>query len=201
MPEKHLPSTKNRNTRPHLTRKKAIQKHTAWFSTPIFISSGVEMKNLGNHIARFKNIYLRKLTKSKTHGTFTCLLTVCKSVSHSPLLPYGFQLHNFWLPLTTLQACLIIWCNLCDWRAFNVRNMEWKQTFQGIPTKIYAQANIKLMQVQQRTAKNYCKTPRCLLKLSHNITKPTKWLCAQQRLRSAWASTQSDQSLCCVLNE
>ena len=26
------------------------------------------------------------------------------------------------------------------------------------------------------------------------MTKPTKWLCAQQRLRSAWASVQSDQS-------
>ena len=25
-------------------------------------------------------------------------------------------------------------------------------------------------------------------------------MCAQQRLRSAWASAQSDQSLCCVLN-
>ena len=30
--------------------------------------------------------------------------------------------------------------------------------------------------------------------LSHDITKPTKWLCAQRRLRSAWASVQSDQS-------
>ena len=26
------------------------------------------------------------------------------------------------------------------------------------------------------------------------MTKPTKWLCAERRLRSAWASTQSDQS-------
>ena len=26
------------------------------------------------------------------------------------------------------------------------------------------------------------------------MTKPTKWLCAQRRLRSAWASNQSDQS-------
>ena len=26
------------------------------------------------------------------------------------------------------------------------------------------------------------------------ITKPTKWLCTQQRLRSAWLSAQSDQS-------
>ena len=32
-------------------------------------------------------------------------------------------------------------------------------------------------------------------------TKPTKWLCAQRRLRSAWASAQSDQSLCCPHEE
>ena len=31
--------------------------------------------------------------------------------------------------------------------------------------------------------------------MSRNITKPTKYLCAQRRLRSAWASAQSDQSL------
>ena len=30
--------------------------------------------------------------------------------------------------------------------------------------------------------------------LSHLMTKPTKWLCDQQRLKSAWASAQSDQS-------
>ena len=30
--------------------------------------------------------------------------------------------------------------------------------------------------------------------LSRLISKPTNWLCAQRRLRSAWASTQSDQS-------
>ena len=30
---------------------------------------------------------------------------------------------------------------------------------------------------------------------SCDMTKPTKWLCVQQRLRSAWASAQSDQSL------
>ena len=35
-------------------------------------------------------------------------------------------------------------------------------------------------------------------KMSHVVTKPTMWLCAQQRLRSA--SAQSDQSLCCALN-
>ena len=37
-------------------------------------------------------------------------------------------------------------------------------------------------------------------KLSHLMTKPTKWLCAQRKLRSAWAFAQSDQSLRCALN-
>ena len=32
---------------------------------------------------------------------------------------------------------------------------------------------------------------------SRDMTKPTKWMCAQRRLRSAWASAQSDQSLRC----
>ena len=37
-------------------------------------------------------------------------------------------------------------------------------------------------------------------KLSRDMTKPTKWVCAQRRLISAWASAQSDQSLRCALN-
>ena len=37
--------------------------------------------------------------------------------------------------------------------------------------------------------------------LSRDMTKPTKWLCAQRRLRSAWASAQSDQSLRCPHEE
>ena len=32
------------------------------------------------------------------------------------------------------------------------------------------------------------------------MTKPTKWVCAQRRLESAWASAQSDQCLCCALS-
>ena len=30
--------------------------------------------------------------------------------------------------------------------------------------------------------------------MSRDMTKPTKWVCAQRRLGSAWASAQSDQS-------
>ena len=36
--------------------------------------------------------------------------------------------------------------------------------------------------------------------LSHDMTKPTKRVCAQRRLRSAWATAQSDQSLRCAFN-
>ena len=31
--------------------------------------------------------------------------------------------------------------------------------------------------------------------VSRDVIKPTKWLCAQRRLRSAWASAQSDKSI------
>ena len=37
--------------------------------------------------------------------------------------------------------------------------------------------------------------------MSRNMTKPTKWVCAQRRLRSACASAQSDQSLHCPHEE
>ena len=36
--------------------------------------------------------------------------------------------------------------------------------------------------------------------MSRNMIKLTKWLCAQRRLKSAWAAAQADQSLYCVLN-
>ena len=39
------------------------------------------------------------------------------------------------------------------------------------------------------------------LLLSRDMSKPTMWLYAQRRLRSAWASAQSDQSLRCALEE
>ena len=40
-----------------------------------------------------------------------------------------------------------------------------------------------------------------LLHMSRNMTKPTKWVCAQRRLRSAWASAKSDQSVRCPHEE
>ena len=44
------------------------------------------------------------------------------------------------------------------------------------------------------TCQNCCN----YLKMSRLMTKPTKWVWAQRRLSSAWASAQSDQSSLCV---
>ena len=38
------------------------------------------------------------------------------------------------------------------------------------------------------------------LYMSRNMKKPTKWVCTKRRIRSAWASAQSDQSLRCALS-
>ena len=36
--------------------------------------------------------------------------------------------------------------------------------------------------------------------MSHDTTKPSKWVCAQRRHRSTWTSAQFDQSLRCAFN-
>ena len=46
----------------------------------------------------------------------------------------------------------------------------------------------------------HTKDPTQTVHISRGMTKPTKWLCDQRRLISAWASAQSDQSLRCALS-
>ena len=50
---------------------------------------------------------------------------------------------------------------------------------------------------------SFCETNNHVstLEMSRLVTKPAQWLCAQWRLRSAWASAQSDQSLRCAHEE
>ena len=45
-----------------------------------------------------------------------------------------------------------------------------------------------------------CKTLCSTFHLSHDMIKPTKWVCAQRRLRAGWASAQSDQNIRCPLS-
>ena len=65
---------------------------------------------------------------------------------------------------------------------------------------IYYNLNVTVLKYNIMEKPTYIE-PTCMQSyVSRLMTKPTKWLCAQRRLRSVWASTQSDQSLCCVLN-
>ena len=52
------------------------------------------------------------------------------------------------------------------------------------------------IQAPAPTAVSAC--DRARTKKSRDMTKPTKGVCAQRRLRSAWASAQSDQSSLCA---
>ena len=65
----------------------------------------------------------------------------------------------------------------------------------GIKSFLCTTRKIILWKQQGRTCK-LMKTP-----LSCDMTKTTKWLCAQRKLRSAWASAQSDQSHRCLHEE
>ena len=51
--------------------------------------------------------------------------------------------------------------------------------------------NFKCLVPQKDQNETKCFTTQ----MSRLMTKPTKWLCAQRRLRSAWASAQADPSL------
>ena len=62
------------------------------------------------------------------------------------------------------------------------------------------QHNRKTKLQNTRQTINWLQLSWCCSYLSRDMTKPTKWLCAQRRLTSAWASAQSDQSLRCPLN-
>ena len=74
---------------------------------------------------------------------------------------------------------------------WNLMAMAWDYTTQPSSHTNY--------DYQQISHKIYHKTWQ--QHFSHDMTKPTKWVCAQRRLRSAWASAQSDQSLRCPHEE
>ena len=67
------------------------------------------------------------------------------------------------------ESIMTVWCELKS-KPCDAKQLPSRQNFQSTPHKIQ---------------KNH---------LSRLMTKSTKWSCTQQRLRSAWASAQSDQS-------
>ena len=65
-------------------------------------------------------------------------------------------------------------------------------------TKLYERTSIHLQLAKLPTTPILdCGTLIITKYLSRDMTKPAKWLCAQRRLRSAWASAQADLSLRC----
>ena len=60
--------------------------------------------------------------------------------------------------------------------------------------KIYWPNRLSLDRYVFPTFNIMCSIANHAMYMSRDMTKPTKWVCAQRRLRSAWASAQSDQS-------
>ena len=96
--------------------------------------------------------------------------------------PYQMDAHPIELPCPAhwlVDACFMSW-------GFPIWT-EWIHWW-GLPYPWfwYWMPNLQWISLQSRSQEPH---------LSCLMTKPTKWLCAQRRLRSTWASAQSDQSL------
>ena len=65
--------------------------------------------------------------------------------------------------------------------------------------KIAVQTGKECMTRIKPAVQSYEQRQYFTIHMSRLMTKPTKWLCGQRRLRSAWAFAQSDQSLRCAL--
>ena len=76
----------------------------------------------------------------------------------------------------------------CIWKAMTALRLTrwWRHSIGCRPNIVTSTYSSVLSAPNTRTPSPY--------DLSRDMTKPTKWLCAQRRLRSAWASAQSDQS-------
>ena len=90
------------------------------------------------------------------------------------------------------------WLRMCVWR-MSLRRTKRTIICLGSSTSLppWMPGSITL----QNTTDMQYMTRFNITYLSRDMTKPTKWVCAQLRLRSAWASAQSDQSLRCPHKE
>ena len=88
---------------------------------------------------------------------------------------------------------LLVPANISSLTVWTVRS-RWQNPAVHYERALGCQRNVASVTMTSKGKKNE------VIYLSRLMTKPTVWLCAQQRLRSAWASAQSDQSLRCALN-
>ena len=113
---------------------------------------------------------------------------VCCLDSIIPLLAIA-EISRIWLVSVAEQAGLSLNRSATPKTGFHLTGLSW--------------SNRCRMNDKEFLKETVCTDLFCpkLRNLSCNMTKPTKWLCTQRRLRSAWASAQSDQSLRCQHEE
>ena len=106
------------------------------------------------------------------------------------------------------QSCSYVIDGVC-WPIYKVKDRLWFMMWEydDLPKK----SKIDFGLFSQYTKIRYTGSPVAMMihpipvtygkHVSHDMIKPTRWVCAQRWLRSAWASTQSDQCLRCPHEE
>ena len=110
-----------------------------------------------------------------------------------------------WFYHAQAQICLLLLGEKCD--SIRKKQMKKKIQFQQsvflmsnkcflkLDVSLKINVQLKLNHMNKGNEISQTAEMRC------DMTKPTKWVCAQRRLGSAWASAQSDQSLRCLHEE
>ena len=97
---------------------------------------------------------------------------------------------------TVILLYRVIWSKRCR------RNTQCKPWSDWSASTLFAQTTkTSDHKVHVRLASTWKLSRHAAIQMSRDMIKRTKWLCAQRRLRSAWASAQSDQSLRCPHEE
>ena len=110
------------------------------------------------------------------------------SLQSSPF--HGTTVAKYWEKVVSTNELTIVHNQRSnDWPGFNILDGVWESYQQQYGTK----KSVRLTLLNKRLGCHQ-------IYMSRLMTKPIKWLCAQRRLRSAWASAQSDQRLRCALN-
>ena len=102
---------------------------------------------------------------------------------------------------------ILIWLRSCQvivpqfikslWILIEVKSVRSQKQLAGHEAVIWISSLIHYWQKKKKKAT----VNQTKIWLNRDMTKSTKWVCAQRRLRSAWASAQSDQSLRCPHEE
>ena len=142
------------------------------------------------HFSAIIHIYIYKPRHQKTCFSHMCTTKVQISLRS---LTSTFVVHHLDSIISILPVSKISrLATFCSWVA------QFESYLVGIPEVRFSRDEAHINAIDACTCLCIYIT-RIVYNLSRIMTKPTKWLCDEQRLRSAWASAQSDQSLRCMV--